>query len=197
MHMDGESHWRRLRPAAGARPRARLAAWNIAVGIALILATAAVSALNAISTQQAIAMALPAVLIALGGIVGWVVPDAWIAWRRGFRRGCETAGLASQPYLPRAGSAGNQLRAGRLAKLTTYPGPRRCALCERTLSRGTRRYAQVLARAPYPPMLRMPRGEAGVAVCDLQGRAGTRPHDGGDPPVAERQDGKRKGPVWP
>ena len=58
--MDGESRWQQLPPIVGTWGRARFAAWITAAGMALSLVTVALSALHAISTQQAIAMALPA-----------------------------------------------------------------------------------------------------------------------------------------
>ncbi len=134
MRVDGESHWQHVRRGAGARRRARLAAWTITAGVALSSATVAVSALNVVSTQQAIAMALPAVLITLGGIAAWIVPDAWIAWRRGFRRGCEVAALTSQADLIPAHDAGNQSREARMGKVVTFPGSRYCAVCGRAFS---------------------------------------------------------------
>ena len=132
--MDGEPHWQHRRPKVGAGFRARLAAWTIAVGVLLSSAAVAVSALNAVSTQQAIAMALPAVLITVGGIVGRIVPDAWTAWRRGFRCGCEAAALTSQAEFMRPFDAGRQLREVRLSKVVTYPGPRYCTVCGRGFS---------------------------------------------------------------
>ena len=66
--MESETHWQQLRPAVGAWRGARFAAWSAAVGTALSSVTVALSALNMISTQQAIAMALPAVLITVFGI---------------------------------------------------------------------------------------------------------------------------------
>lgn len=130
--MDRESHWRRFRPAAGACRRARLAAWNTAMGIALSSVTVALSALDAISDQQAIAMALPAVQITVAGVARGIVPDAWIAWRRGFRHGCETAPTSQPPaYILRADDAGSRLGQMRLARLATYPAPRYCAVCGR------------------------------------------------------------------
>ncbi len=130
--MVGE--WRRvqLRPAVSAWRRVRLAAWAIAAGLGLSSVTVALSALNAVSTQQAIALALPAVLITVGGIAGRIVPDAWIAWRRGFRHGCEAA-LVSQPpaYVFRADDAGGRLGQIRLARLVPYRVPRYCAVCGR------------------------------------------------------------------
>lgn len=133
--MGSESPWQQMRPAVGAWRRARFAVWTTALGIALSSVTVALSALNAISAQQAIAMALPAVLITVSGIAGRIVPDAWIAWRRGFRHGCEAA-LTSQrqAYLLRADDAGNRLGEIRLAKLTSYPAPRYCAACGRACS---------------------------------------------------------------
>src|SRR4029077_12635643 len=58
-------------------------------GGALGLITVILSAINAISAQQAIAMALPAGVTAIGGQINLLVSDSWTAWRRGFRQGCE------------------------------------------------------------------------------------------------------------
>jgi hypothetical protein len=125
--MDGESHRQQLRSTPGAVPRSRLAACiAVGIGIALSTVTVALAALNAISTQQAIAMAFAAVLITLGGTAGRIVPDAWIAWRRGFRRGCEAAAaLTSQADLIGVDDAANQVREVGLAKVVTFPGPGR------------------------------------------------------------------------
>jgi uncharacterized membrane protein len=71
--------------------RTRLAPWCTAVGAALSIVTVIVSAMNAISAQQAVAMALPAGMTTLVGLIGMTVPDAWVAWRRGFQHGYETA----------------------------------------------------------------------------------------------------------
>jgi uncharacterized membrane protein len=75
----------------GSNPRTRLAAWCAALGGVLSLVTVIVSALDAISAQQAIAMALPAGMTTVFGLIAMTVPDAWVAWRRGFRHGYETA----------------------------------------------------------------------------------------------------------
>ena len=108
--MDGEWHWRQLRPAAGAGRRDWIAVWNTAVGITLSAATVGLSAVDAISTRQAIAMAVPAVLITVGGLAGGIVLSAWTAWRRGFRHGCEAAMTSQRPAcLLRADDAGNRL----------------------------------------------------------------------------------------
>ena len=76
---------------ARSSPRERLAAWCTVVGITTVVITVILSAINAVSAQQAIAMALPAGVTALGGWLGLIIPDAWTAWRRGFRQGCEAA----------------------------------------------------------------------------------------------------------
>jgi hypothetical protein len=60
-------------------------------GLVLDAATVIVCALNAVSVQQAIAMALPAALATAVGLTGLLVPDPWAAWRRGFQHGCATA----------------------------------------------------------------------------------------------------------
>jgi hypothetical protein len=126
--MDGGPHRQQLRLPVGAWRWARLAAWNTALGTALSSVTVALSALNAISVQQSIAMALPSILITVGGIASRIVPDAWIAWRRGFRHGCE-AGLTSQAYLLRADDGRNVLSEIRVAKFATYPAPQYCTVC--------------------------------------------------------------------
>lgn len=77
-------------------PRERLAVWCTVVGITSVVITVILSATNAISAQQAIAMALPAGVTATGGLLGLSIPDAWTAWRRGFRHGCEAARMSHQ-----------------------------------------------------------------------------------------------------
>ncbi|HUA31546.1 MAG TPA: hypothetical protein VMC03_21885 [Streptosporangiaceae bacterium] len=66
-------------------------------GIILDAATVIVCALNAVSAQQAIAMALPAALITAGSFLALLVPDPWSAWRRGFMLGCEAAAWRDRP----------------------------------------------------------------------------------------------------
>jgi hypothetical protein len=88
--MDGESPWRRQ----GARPRwphIRPSAVCAVAGGFLTLVTMALCISNAVSTQQAIALAFPAALITLGGWISIIVPDALIAWRRGFQQGWNAA----------------------------------------------------------------------------------------------------------
>lgn len=53
--------------------------------------TILLSALDAVSVQQAIALALPALVLTIGGLIISLVPDAWTAWRRGFKQGCRVA----------------------------------------------------------------------------------------------------------
>ncbi len=65
-------------------------------GALLTLLTIVLSLSNLISTQQAIALALPATVATLGGWISMTVPDAWIAWRRGFQQGCKVA-MSCQP----------------------------------------------------------------------------------------------------
>jgi hypothetical protein len=131
--MDGQLHWHSPRRAARAWRRARLAAWITAAGIALSSVTVVLSALNAITTQQAIAMAIPSVLITVGGLAGQMVPDAWIAWRRGFRHGCEAA-LTSQAFLTPADDEWNKLGEVWRVRVATYPAVRYCGVCGRGYS---------------------------------------------------------------
>jgi hypothetical protein len=55
-----------------------IAPGGILTGITLVL-----SAFNAVSRQQSIALALQAAVLTIGGLIGAAVPDAWTAWRRG------------------------------------------------------------------------------------------------------------------
>lgn len=62
-----------------------------AIGIFLTMTTMATGLSNLISPQQTIAMALSAGLITFSSLLRIIVPNAWNAWRRGFREGCRTA----------------------------------------------------------------------------------------------------------
>ena len=73
--------WRR--PTAAAR-------WA-GVGGILGLVTIILSAVNIVSAQQAIALALPTTVITISGVLRNVIPDASTAWRRGFKEGCRVA----------------------------------------------------------------------------------------------------------
>jgi hypothetical protein len=84
------------------RPRIRLALVSTCAGLLLTLLTTILCVSNAISTQQAIAMALPATVATLGGWISMTVPDAWIAWRRGFQHGCKVAMSCEATPLPPA-----------------------------------------------------------------------------------------------
>lgn len=79
-----------------ARPRARAAAWCMGAGI--ILGTAAVICLvfRAIVVQQAIAMALPAALLVIGGVIWGSPPDAATGRRRGFQAGFQLGSLVTR-----------------------------------------------------------------------------------------------------
>jgi hypothetical protein len=78
-----------------ARPRARAAAWCMAAGS--ILGTAAVLCLvfRAIVVQQAIAMALPAALLVIGGVIWGSPPDAETGRRLGFQTGFQLGSVVS------------------------------------------------------------------------------------------------------
>jgi hypothetical protein len=88
--MDGGAPRPRERERPG-WPQRRPAAVCAAVGVLLTLVTTVLCISNVVSTQQAIALAIPAVLTTLGGWFGVIVPDALIAWRRGFQLGYEAA----------------------------------------------------------------------------------------------------------
>lgn len=69
----------------------RPGALGTSAGAVLGLIVVVFSATNTISAQQAIAMAVPAIVIITGGLVRMLVLDSWTAWRRGFEQGCRTA----------------------------------------------------------------------------------------------------------
>ena len=78
----GEKHGRRhIRPATV----------FLSAGGLLTLATMGLCISNRVSTLQAIALALAATVTTLGGWIGLLIPDALVAWRRGFKQGCKVA----------------------------------------------------------------------------------------------------------
>jgi hypothetical protein len=92
--MNASSWWQtiyRVDRWRGPRAAARWAG----VGGILGLVTIILSAVNAVSAQQAIALALPTTVITIGGVIRSVIPDYGTAWRRGFKQGCRVA-LISQ-----------------------------------------------------------------------------------------------------
>jgi hypothetical protein len=116
----------RSRPVHVVRsPRTRLAVWDMALGVVLSSATVILSALSVISILQAIAMALAATLTTLGGLIAWIVPDAWIAWRRGFRQGCEAAVISDSQRMP-ADLSASGLWDVRLARVVSCPRAPEC-----------------------------------------------------------------------
>jgi hypothetical protein len=79
--MDNGAPWRRAWERPGWHQR-RPAAMVAAAGGSLTVITTALCISGTVSTQQAIALAIPAMLVTLGGWFGVIVPDALIAWRR-------------------------------------------------------------------------------------------------------------------
>ena len=79
-----------------ARPRPRAAVWCMGAGI--ILGAAAVICLvcRAIVVQQAIAMALPAALLVISGVIWGSPPDAATGRRLGFQTGFQLGSLVSR-----------------------------------------------------------------------------------------------------
>ena len=80
------------RPRLGGREwfgwsHVRPAALCAAAGGSLTVATVVVGLLNATSAPQVIALAMLATLADVAAMIGFVVPDAWAAWRRGFQQG--------------------------------------------------------------------------------------------------------------
>lgn len=89
--MDARSWWQRMSRAISWR-HARPVVLTTCAGMILGLSTVTLSAINAISAQQAIAMALPAMVTSFAGLTHILVLDSRNAWRRGFQQGCQ-AGL--------------------------------------------------------------------------------------------------------
>jgi hypothetical protein len=85
--VEREHAERRLRPSI----RTAMGVASTVAGALLTLLTIVLSVSNVVNTKQAIALALPATLATLGGWISMTVPDAWIAWRRGFEQGCKVA----------------------------------------------------------------------------------------------------------
>lgn len=78
----GERHGRRhIRPATV----------FLSAGGLLTLATMGLCISNRVSILEAIALALAATVTTLGGWIGLLIPDALVAWRRGFKQGCKVA----------------------------------------------------------------------------------------------------------
>lgn len=72
------------------RQRARMAAWCQAVGAVLAIATVTCARLDVISTQQTVALGLPAVMLIVGGVIAASTIDTATAQRLGFRAGLHT-----------------------------------------------------------------------------------------------------------
>jgi hypothetical protein len=71
----------------------------VGVGGILGLITIILSAFSKVSATQAVALALPATIITIGGLIKSVVPDCNAAWRRGFRQGCQVATIChGEPF---------------------------------------------------------------------------------------------------
>jgi hypothetical protein len=83
----------------------RPGAVGTSVGAVLGLIVVVFSATNTISAQQAIAMAVPAIVVMTSGLVRILVLDSWAAWRRGFEQCCQAA-LAYRLRSPSADDCG-------------------------------------------------------------------------------------------
>jgi hypothetical protein len=88
--MIASSWWQRIYRADRWRTPTAATRWA-GVGGILGLVTIVLSAVSWVSATQAIALALPAMIITIGGLTRSVVPDSYTAWRRGFKQGCQVA----------------------------------------------------------------------------------------------------------
>src|SRR5258707_6821250 len=93
--MNASSWWQTIYRADRWRTPTAATRWA-GVGGILGLIAIILSALSMVSATQAIAVALPATIITIGGLTRSVVPDSYTAWRRGFKQGCQVA-LTHQP----------------------------------------------------------------------------------------------------
>jgi len=66
-------------------------------GGVLGLTAVTLSAFNAISPQQAIALAMPAGVTTTVALINIYVPDSLAAWRLGFQQGCQACKLCQKP----------------------------------------------------------------------------------------------------
>jgi hypothetical protein len=105
------SSWRLARPAV----------LYTGTGGTLGLIAVTLSAVNAISAQQAIALALPADVTIIIGLINVYVPDSWAAWRRGFQQGCQACKLCQMQNV-NSGLAALPGHRGRLGR-PGRPGP--------------------------------------------------------------------------
>jgi hypothetical protein len=90
----GPPQHRQDRDPAGSRARA--AAWCTAAGIVLGVAAIICLGLHAIVVQQAIAMALPAALLVVGGVIWGASPDAAASRRLGAHTGFRLGWLVTR-----------------------------------------------------------------------------------------------------
>jgi len=67
--------------------RAVRAAWGAAAGVILGMSAVICLAVGVISGEQALAMALPAILLIVGGLIVMAMPEPATGQRRGFRAG--------------------------------------------------------------------------------------------------------------
>ncbi len=88
---------RRWAKRASSSRLAKPAALYTCAGGALGLTSVTLAAFNAISAQQAIALALPAAVTIIVAHINVRVPDSLAAWRRGFQQGCQACKLCQMP----------------------------------------------------------------------------------------------------
>jgi hypothetical protein len=77
-------------------PRARIASWCVSAGIILGAAALLCRALGAVSTQQAIAIGLPGVLLLVGGLIAAAIPDPETGRRMSFEAGFQMGWLLTR-----------------------------------------------------------------------------------------------------
>jgi hypothetical protein len=76
--------------------RAVGAKWAVAAGVVLGLAAAICLALDAISGQQAVAIAMPGIVLIIGGLIVATLPDPETGRRLGFHAGVSAGSLLNR-----------------------------------------------------------------------------------------------------
>lgn len=101
--MNGCSRWQWI-DRVGLRRAVRSAAAWACFGGTLGLATIVLGACKFVDTESLIALAVPAIVISIGGLINMLIPDVGTAWRRGFEQGCRAGAMAQRDGLDPGGT---------------------------------------------------------------------------------------------
>ena len=93
--MNACSRWRWIYRVGLPRAVRSPAVWACCGGI-LGLATIVLGVCEIVDTRRLIALAVPATVLSIGGLINVLIPDALTAWRRGFAEGCRAGAMAER-----------------------------------------------------------------------------------------------------